>query len=155
MATVVYSNFSYTLESLVLARERSIRVRWVPVGVNPPLRPPRLYTSTWDYLRKSAFTILRTTWMTRPSRILTPVLVVAWGAGITGAIFAGLAVPWPWILGATLASITFQAGVFSWMGSSDSRSRRATERHLLQLSHTTLGTNRFDNEGVDSPSLTG
>lgn len=155
MATVVYSTFSYTLESLILARERNIAVQWVPVRVNPPLRPPRLYTSTQGYLYRSAITILRTTWMTQPLRVLLPCLAVVWGTMIGGSIFAASAFASPGILDGVILVVMLQVVLAGWLGSTGKRNRRAMERRLLQLNEKTPVFRLDDNEGVDSPSLTG
>lgn len=155
LSTVVYSSFSYTLESLILARERRIEVCWVPVGVNPPLRPPRLYTSTVGYLFRSAVTILKATWMTRPGRIVWP----AAGAVSMLAVAASFPPESPFrsmpVLAGVLFSIVLQAVWAWWVGVNSGRSRRATERRMLSLNERADNGPRENNEGVDSPFLTG
>jgi len=67
--TVVLSDYSYTLETLIQAGNRKTRVVSVPVRTNPPKRPSRLMTGTGDYLKHSSATILRSYAMYRPLRV--------------------------------------------------------------------------------------
>jgi len=53
---VVYGTYTYTVETLFHALDNNYRVRFVPVGVNPPLRPSRLFTSALSYAGKLALT---------------------------------------------------------------------------------------------------
>ena len=67
--TLVLSNYSYTLETLIQAGNRKVRIVSVPVRTNPPQRPSRLMRGTADYLRNSSITILRAYAMYRPLRV--------------------------------------------------------------------------------------
>jgi hypothetical protein len=55
----VLTRYTYTLETIIQAGKKGLRVMSVPVKVNPPLRESRLITSNWAYVRRSAGTILR------------------------------------------------------------------------------------------------
>jgi len=67
--TVVLSDYSYTLETLIQAGNRKTKVVSVPVRTNPPRRPSRLMTGTGDYLKHSSATIIRSYTMYRPLRV--------------------------------------------------------------------------------------
>lgn len=67
--TLVLSNYSYTLETLIQAGNRKVRIASVPIRTNPPQRPSRLMRGTIDYLRNSSITILRSYAMYRPMRV--------------------------------------------------------------------------------------
>ena len=69
MRTMVYSRFSYTLETLIQAGSSQLRVATVPVRVNEKLRESRLAGSTWEYLKKSAATIVRIYAMYNPLKV--------------------------------------------------------------------------------------
>ena len=69
LRTVVYSKFSYTLETLIHAGTGSLSVAQVPVRVNSMLRKSRLAGSTWQYLKKSAATIVRIYSMYNPLKV--------------------------------------------------------------------------------------
>jgi glycosyltransferase involved in cell wall biosynthesis len=68
LRTMVLSNYSYTLESLIQAGARRAAVRFVPIGINAQTRPSRLMRSIPHYIRKSGVTILRAYAMYRPLR---------------------------------------------------------------------------------------
>jgi len=67
--TVVLSDYSYTLETIIQAGNRSTRVLSVPVRTNPPKRPSRLMTDMGHYLKHSSATIIRSYTMYRPLRV--------------------------------------------------------------------------------------
>ncbi len=69
LRTIVYSKFSYTLETVIQAGRSSLQVTTVPVRVNRKLRESRLAVSTGHYLKKSAATILRIYSMYNPLRV--------------------------------------------------------------------------------------
>lgn len=69
LRTIVYSKFSYTLETLIQAGTGPLTIAQVPVRVNGKLRESRLADSTWQYLKKSAATLLRIYSMYNPLRV--------------------------------------------------------------------------------------
>ncbi|MEO7966000.1 MAG: glycosyltransferase family 2 protein, partial [Gemmatimonadaceae bacterium] len=71
LKTLVLSNYSYTLESLIHAGSRKAAVLFVPIGINPQTRPSRLMKSIPHYIRKSGVTIMRAYTMYRPLRVLS------------------------------------------------------------------------------------
>lgn len=71
LRTIVLSDYSYTLESLIHAGARRAAVSAVPIGINPQTRPSRLMKSIPHYIRKSGVTILRAYTMYRPLRVFT------------------------------------------------------------------------------------
>ncbi|NIT35795.1 MAG: glycosyltransferase [candidate division Zixibacteria bacterium] len=79
---VVLSSFTYTLETLIQAGYKGLTVKQVPVRVNPPARPSRLFRSIPYYVRRSVNTITRAYLLFRPLRILGTVGVITFGAGL-------------------------------------------------------------------------
>jgi glycosyltransferase involved in cell wall biosynthesis len=71
LRTLVLSQYSYTLETLIQAGAHQIAVEYVPVRTNPQTRPSRLMRSTSHYLVNSIATILRSYTMYRPLRVFT------------------------------------------------------------------------------------
>ncbi|MFC1576787.1 glycosyltransferase family 2 protein [Candidatus Omnitrophota bacterium] len=55
----IVSRFSYTLESIIEAGKKNLDIVNVSIGVNKPLRKSRLFTNVFQYVTKSAGTILR------------------------------------------------------------------------------------------------
>ena len=71
LETLVLSNYSYTLETLIQAGSRRMKVKYVPVRTNPTTRPSRLMNNVPHYLVNSSATILRAYTMYRPLRVFT------------------------------------------------------------------------------------
>jgi glycosyltransferase involved in cell wall biosynthesis len=67
--TVVLSEYSYTLETLIHAGARHAAVEHVAVRTNPPTRPSRLMSSLPHYLGNSGATIVRAYTLYRPLRV--------------------------------------------------------------------------------------
>ncbi len=82
LETMVLSNYSYTLETLIQAGARHVRVAFVPIDTNPPERPSRLISSIRHYLVNSSVTIMRSFAMYRALRIFTAISAVMLLAGI-------------------------------------------------------------------------
>lgn len=76
LETMVLSNYSYTLETLIQAGAKKTRVSFVPVETNPPERPSRLFRSIRNYLANSTVTIMRSFTMYRALRIFTIISLV-------------------------------------------------------------------------------
>jgi glycosyltransferase involved in cell wall biosynthesis len=71
MRTVVLSEYSYTLESLIQAGASGVPVEFVPIRVNPQTRPSRLMKSMWQYISTSGVAIVRAYTLYRPLRVYT------------------------------------------------------------------------------------
>jgi hypothetical protein len=71
LRTLVLSDYSYTLETLIQAGNSKMPVVSVPVRTNPPTRPSRLIKTVNNYLRNSSVTILRSYMMYRPLRVFS------------------------------------------------------------------------------------
>jgi len=71
LRTLVLSDYSYTLETLIQAGAHHIPVVYVPVRTNPQTRPSRLIKSTLHYLRQSIPTILRAYTLYQPLKVFT------------------------------------------------------------------------------------
>jgi glycosyltransferase involved in cell wall biosynthesis len=77
LRTLVFSNYSYTLETLIQAgAHRSIPVAYVPVRTNPQTRPSRLMHSLRHFITNQTATILRTYTMYRPLRVFTALSIL-------------------------------------------------------------------------------
>lgn len=69
LRTMVMSDYSYTLETLIQAGNRKVKVVSVPIRTNPPKRPSRLMRGIAHYLQNSGITIVRSYAMYRPLRV--------------------------------------------------------------------------------------
>lgn len=82
LETMVLSNYSYTLETLIQAGARKVRVSFVPIETNPPERPSRLFHNIRTYLVNSSVTIMRSFTMYRALRIFTVISAIMILAGV-------------------------------------------------------------------------
>jgi glycosyltransferase involved in cell wall biosynthesis len=71
LRTLVLSQYSYTLETLIQAGAHRLPVEFVPVRTNPVTRPSRLMRSIPHYLANSAANIIRAYAMYQGLRIFT------------------------------------------------------------------------------------
>ena len=80
----VFSDYTYTLETIIQAGHQRMRVVSVPIRTNADLRPSRLLKSISSYVRYSAITIVRVFVAYKPFRFF----------GVPGilAVLAGLAI---------------------------------------------------------------
>jgi glycosyltransferase involved in cell wall biosynthesis len=62
----VFSEYTYTLETIIQAGQKNMSIVSVPVRVNPDLRPSRLVRSLTSYVRRSMVTMLRILVIYRP-----------------------------------------------------------------------------------------
>jgi len=116
LRTLVLSDYSYTLETLIQAGARRMAIESVPVHTNPKTRPSRLMRGIPHYIRRSSGTILRAYTMYRPLRVFTIVgiLLIAIGT-LPGFRFLylkfnghGIGHVQSLILGALLLTVGFQ-----------------------------------------------
>jgi glycosyltransferase involved in cell wall biosynthesis len=82
LRTLVLSEYSYTLETLIQAGARQMAVEYVPVRTNPQTRPSRLMRSLPEYLAQSGVTILRTYTLYRALRVFLGLGALLIGAGV-------------------------------------------------------------------------
>jgi glycosyltransferase involved in cell wall biosynthesis len=65
----VISRYTYTLETIIQAGKKNIAVAHVPIETNADMRESRLVRGLWDYVKKSAATIVRMYAMYEPLKI--------------------------------------------------------------------------------------
>jgi len=78
----ILSPFSYTLESIIQAATKGLRIVSVPVGTNEKTRESRLMKSTTEFVLRSAATILRISVFYKPFRFF---LILGTAAFLAGA----------------------------------------------------------------------
>lgn len=67
----VVNEYTYTLETIVQAGRSKIAMTSVPIRTNAELRPSRLFSSMFGYVKKSMVTILRAFMMYKPLRFFS------------------------------------------------------------------------------------
>ncbi|HWR66792.1 MAG TPA: glycosyltransferase family 2 protein [Bellilinea sp.] len=143
--TVVLSDYSYTLETIIQAGNSSTRVLSVPVRTNPPKRPSRLMTDMGHYLKHSSATIIRSYTMYRPLRVFFTIGTIFFLAGLALVIrflvyyFQGLGSGHvqSLILAAVLLIVGFQTWLIGLVADLVGKNRRMMEEVLWRVRENT------------------
>lgn len=111
---VVFSNYTYTLETIIQAGQGNMAITWTPVRVNEDLRPSRLVKSIPSYIKRSVITIVRIFVIYRPFRFFASIGAMMFGAGF----LLGLRFLWKYIGGEGSGHVQslILAGVLLGMG---------------------------------------
>lgn len=148
LRTMVLSNYSYTLETLIQAGANRIPVAYVPVRTNAKMRPSRLMKGLGEYLSHSGVTIVRAYTMYRPLRVFTlfslVFLLAGLGLGIRFLVFyvqgQGSGHVQSVILAAVLLIIGFQIGLIGLLADLISFNRKIMEEVLYRMRKEELST---------------
>ena len=84
----VHGKYTYTLETIIQVGAEGLKLKAVPIGVNPQTRPSRLVKSSFDYVRKSIPTIIRSYARYRPLSFFS------WLAAVPGVVGVALVIRW-------------------------------------------------------------
>jgi glycosyltransferase involved in cell wall biosynthesis len=137
----VFSNFSYTLETLFLVGNHRIPIMHLPIKINKPLRPSRLFSNLSTYLKKSFVTILRMYTLYEPLRSFFYIGSFIFSIGLV-AVFrflyyyftgAGSGHVQSLILGGAFLTIGFQMWVVGILADLISINRRLSEEILYRM----------------------
>ncbi|MFN2431806.1 MAG: glycosyltransferase family 2 protein [Gemmatimonadota bacterium] len=147
LRTLVLSDYSYTLETLIQAGARRLAVVYVPVMTNPQTRPSRLMRGISDYLRHSGVTILRAYATYRPLRVFSVVGLALILAGMVPgvrflyllSIGQGVGHVQSLILGAILVTIGFQVLLIGLLSDLIGSNRKILEEVLYRTRALELG----------------
>jgi glycosyltransferase involved in cell wall biosynthesis len=150
LKTVVLSDYSYTLESLIHAGSRKAAVESVRIGINPQTRPSRLMKSIPHYIRKSGVTIVRAYAMYRPLRVFSALGTLFILAGCIPGIrflwfyFTGERVGHvqSLILAAILIIVGFQILLIGLLADLIANNRKMLEETLYRVRKLELGGER-------------
>ena len=84
----VHGKYTYTLETIIQAGAEGLKLKAVPIGVNPQTRPSRLVKSSFDYVKRSIPTIIRSYARYRPLSFFT------WLSSVPALVGLGLVIRW-------------------------------------------------------------
>jgi len=146
----VFSNYTYTLETIIQAGRSNMVVTSVPIRTNPPLRETRLIKSIPDYIKKSVVTILRVFILYKPLRFFVYSGAIVFAAGfLLGIRFLsaylmghGAGHIQSLILAAVLLTIGFQLGILGLVADLISTNRRLLEDLQYRLRNAEMRNNR-------------
>ena len=159
LRTLVLSEYSYTLETLIQAGSQRMVVEFVPVRTNPQTRPSRLIQSIPHYLALSATTIIRAYTMYRPLRLFTFIGVLMILSGIALGIrfiylnyFVGQSAGMiqSVILSAVLLIVGFQVLLIGLLADLIGFNRKILEDALYRIRRLELDT--IHNQGAETPN---
>jgi len=157
--TLVLSEYSYTLETLIQAGTRHVPVEYVPVRTNPKTRPSRLMRSIPHYLANSIATIVRAYTMYRPLRVFSAL----GGVMIVLGMIPGLRFIYYWamgqgaghiqslILSAILVIVGFQVLLIGLVADLIGFNRKILEDALYRLRRLELDTEKNHSLSDDDP----
>lgn len=77
----VFSDYTYTLETIIQAGQKNMAITSVPIRVNGDLRPSRLVKSISSYIRRSIITIIRVFVIYRPFRFFASIGLTLFALG--------------------------------------------------------------------------
>jgi len=78
----VYSNYTYTLETIIQAGQKNMAITSVSIRTNEDLRPSRLLSSIPNYIKKSVVTIVRIFVVYRPFKFFMSIAAILFGLGL-------------------------------------------------------------------------
>ena len=145
---IVLSDYSYTLETIILAGRQKIAVDNVPIRTNGKLRESRLFKSTGSYIQRSGATIIRTYAQVKPLKVfgMTSVVMLLGGLAfmIRFLVFffsgGGNGHVQSLLLGVMLMVIGFQIGIFGILADSVSANRKINEELLYRVKKLEYGS---------------
>ncbi|MGO4706739.1 DPM/DPG synthase family glycosyltransferase [Microvirga sp. 2MCAF38] len=79
---IVFSDYTYTLETIIQAGQKNMAIVSVPVRVNEDLRPSRLLKSIPSYIQRSIMTMIRIFVIYRPFRFFGTLGSVMFALGV-------------------------------------------------------------------------
>ncbi|MDB5099247.1 MAG: hypothetical protein JWM80_3668 [Cyanobacteria bacterium RYN_339] len=147
LSLVVVSDFTYTLETIIQAGSKNLRLAHLPVATNPETRPSRLFSRTSQYVLRSAATIIRIYAMYQPLRLFVTLGLLLAGAGLA----VGLRFMWFYvttgggghvqslILAAVLSIVGFQVIMMGLVADLIAGNRRISEDVLYRVKQLELG----------------
>jgi glycosyltransferase involved in cell wall biosynthesis len=159
LRTMVLSQYSYTLETLIQAGAKRMAVAYVPVRTNPQTRPSRLMRSIPHYLAMSSTTIVRAYTMYRPLRVFTALSALLFLGGLILAarylylftIGQGSGHIQSVILAAVLFIVGFQVFMIGLVADLIGFNRTILEETLYRLRRIELGENHHSSSSDTHP----
>ena len=159
LRTLVLSEYSYTLETLIQAGYNRIPVEYVSVRTNDPTRPSRLMRSIPHYLTNSSATIVRAYTMYRPLRVFSLLGGLLILGGLIGAgrflVFYMIGMGWghvqSLILSAILLIVGFQVLLIGLLADLIGFNRKILEEVIYRLRRMEIKANLPSPDSEQAP----
>ncbi len=147
----VVNEYTYTLETIVQAGRNKMAIMSVPIRTNAELRPSRLFSSMFGYIKKSMLTIIRAYLMYKPLRFFTFVgllpFMIGLALGIRYIVFMCMGMSGGHIQSLILASTLLLLGVMCWMIGIQADMIAANRKILEEIQYRVR--RRDGNDGAD------
>ncbi len=78
----IFDNYTYTMETIIQAANKGLKIKSVPIRVNKDLRPSRLVKNNFDYIKRSFFTMMRFVIIYRPFRFFMRLSLIILAIGL-------------------------------------------------------------------------
>ena len=153
LRTIILSEHSYTLETLIQAGAHRMAMQYVPIRTNPQTRPSRLIRSLPEYLALSTATIIRSSMMYRALRLFTILGSIFISTGILLGIrfifikyilLTGSGNIQSLILAAVLMIVGFQIILIGFLADLIGFNRKILEETLFRIRNLELNQQRRD-----------
>lgn len=132
---MVFDRYTYTLETIIQAGRKNLKIVNVPVRVNGDLRPSRLVKNVASYIKRSIMTMARVFVIYWPTRVFGTLAIVMLAAGM----LLGLRFLYLWLIGegegkvqsliltAILIVLGFQSLITAFLADTIAANRRLLE----------------------------
>lgn len=115
----VTNEYTYTLETIVQAGREKIAMTSVPIRTNGELRPSRLFSSMFGYVKKSMVTIVRAYIMYKPLQFFTIVglipFLIGMGLGVRYLVFMAMGTAGGHVQSLILAAVLLMIGFMTFI----------------------------------------
>jgi hypothetical protein len=154
----VHGSYTYTLETIIQVGAEGLQLKAIPIRVNPQSRPSRLVKSSFDYVRRSIPTIIRSYARYRPFSFF------AWLSVVPGLAGLALVVRWfilryigddasrvPSLVGASiLLLMAAQILVLGFIADIQAGQRKTTSDILVLLRRREFAPGAEDRDSVET-----
>lgn len=138
----VTDKFSYTLDTTIQASDKRLKLKSIPIHINPPTRPSRLFKNIGEHIRKSGFGALRTFALYKPLKVFVSLGTICFILGMIPIIRflydyflidSGRGKIQSLIIGSILMSVAFNCFALGIIGDLLGRNRKLIEDALKKL----------------------
>lgn len=136
----VYSEYTYTLETIIQAGQKNMAIMSVPIRTNEDLRPSRLVKSMSSYIKKSILTIIRIFVVYKPFKFFMSIAIALFGLGfLLGLRFLYFLITGSGdghiqsvVLAGVLMGMGFQTGLIAFIADLQAVNRRLLEEIRME-----------------------
>ena len=150
----IISRYTYTLETVIQAGKKNIAMTHVTIRTNEKLRPSRLFSNIYSYIKRSAATIVRIYTLYEPLKIFLIIggVIFSFGLFLTLRFLyyyftqQGAGHIQSLIIAAVLMIVGFQVGMIGLLSDIIAANRRLIEDVLYRIKKMELGRKKERDE---------